>query len=555
MEKVKRFFAKHIFLVVLALSLPAVWTLVVPGFFGVSDDTLIGWLYEMDRAVKMFQIPPRFVPDLSFGFGYPLFNFVYPLPFYIGEIFHLFGFSLVDAAKLVFGLSIPFSMYFMYKLLRELVDKPLSLAGAVLYVYAPYRATEIFVRGAIGEIVAFVFIPLVALSFIRLTQKDSGIKWIGISALSIAALVLSHNILAYMFFPFALILLVVLIISAKQDKITYLLRSFWAIILGLLASAYFWFPAIYESGLVKYSTVYNYFDHFATLKQLITPYFGYGASVPGPYDGMSFYIGIIGLLTVVVGGALAIKSWKGFGVKEKTVLIWAIGIFVLSIFMMNHRSDILWKSIPLLPYFQFPWRFLTMIVFSSPLFLIGFSKFKHARIVAGVIIVAAIALNFLYFKPEKFLGRADEYYVDRYIPYPAASAEYRRTSEEYLRLPKDNLVRPSMVYPRAYSNVRANLIIEEINPLDARIVTNYPEEFILSYNKYNFPGWVAKIDGVGTDILSGVPYGQISLKVPGGTHEVVVEYREAPLRKVTNFVSLGAITTAMFLVIKRKNEK
>ena len=45
----------------------------------------------------------------------------------------------------------------MYKLLREYTKEDFSLAGAVLYVYAPYRALEMFVRGTIGEIVAFVF--------------------------------------------------------------------------------------------------------------------------------------------------------------------------------------------------------------------------------------------------------------------------------------------------------------------------------------------------------------------------------------------------------------
>src|SRR3972149_4510481 len=114
MEKIKRyllnkrineFLIKHIFFVILALSIPAVWALFVPGFYGASDELHIAWLQQMDAVVRLGQFPPRFVPDLSFGFGYPLFNFVFPLPFYLGEIFHLFSFSFVDAIKIVFGLS------------------------------------------------------------------------------------------------------------------------------------------------------------------------------------------------------------------------------------------------------------------------------------------------------------------------------------------------------------------------------------------------------------------------------------------------------------------
>ncbi len=217
MQKTKSPLSKYLIPLILLLSIPAIRYLFVYGFFGVSDDLHIAWLYEMDRVIKILQFPPRFVPDLSFGFGYPLFNFVYPLPFYIGELIHLLGFSLVDSVKIVFGLSIPFSMYFMHKFLREFLSENLSLAGSVLYVYAPYRATEIFVRGTVGEILAFVFLPLIALSVVKITQDNTPKKWIGILALATASLVLSHNIMAYMFMPFIILLFTIRVIFISKN--------------------------------------------------------------------------------------------------------------------------------------------------------------------------------------------------------------------------------------------------------------------------------------------------------------------------------------------------
>src|SRR3989344_1397726 len=218
MDKTRKIISKYIYLIILALSLPAVRYLFVNGYFGVSDDLHIGWLFEMDRVIKSFKFPPRFVPDLSFGFGYPLFSFVYPLPFYIAEIFHLVGFSLVNSIKLVFGLSLPLSMLFMYKILRVYMKEDFSLAGAVLYVYAPYRALELYVRGTLGEIVAFVFFPLIILSFIKLTSNEKSLKWVGIGGISIAGLVLSHNIMAYMFMPFLLLFVVVRVFFLSVDR-------------------------------------------------------------------------------------------------------------------------------------------------------------------------------------------------------------------------------------------------------------------------------------------------------------------------------------------------
>lgn len=548
---VKKILNRYLFVLIILLSIPAVRYLFVHGFFGVSDDLHIGWLYEMDRVIKMFQFPPRYVPDLSFAFGYPLFTFVYPLPFYIGEIFHLIGFSLVNSVKIVFGLSIPFSMYFMYKFLREFLSEELSLAGSVLYVYMPYRAVEIFVRGGIGEIVAFVFIPLIALAFIRLTGEKLSLRWIGICAFSIAALVLSHNIMAYMFMPFAIILLLTRLIFLTKNKKKAILFSLAGITLGLLISIYFWLPAISESSLMRYDTVFNFYDHFPTLRQFIAPYFGYGASVPGPYDTMSFYFGIVGILVVLFGLILFVVKFKKFSKEEKIFIAWGTFVFFVGIFMMNYRSAFLWRSLPLLPYFQFPWRFLTMITFSSPIFLLAFSKSKLGKIISLGVIVFAVVLNFGYFKTSEYLGRGDEYYLNRYIPNPVTSEEYKKTSEEYLRLPKETLERPSENLPRAYAEVSGIKQINEENALDAVVLTDYKEKFVLNYSKYYYPGWFAKIDGKRVEIATGKPYGQISILVPEGEHNVEIGYRESPKRLIFDLISLGSIGVAIFLILKR----
>lgn len=552
MEKVKKLLNKNIFILFFILSIPAARYLFVHGFFGVSDDLHIGWLYEMDRVIKMFQFPPRFVPDLSYGFGYPLFNFVYPLPFYIGELFHLIGFSLVDSIKLVFGLSIPLSMYFMYKFLKEFMSKELSLAGAVLYVYMPYRAVEIFVRGTVGEIVAFAIIPIVALAFTKLSSKKPSLKWIGITAISLAALVTSHNIMAYMFLPFALLLLIFRIVWITKDKKSAIGYSLAGLFLGLTVSSYFWFPAISESRLMHYDTVFNFYDHFPTLKQFITPYFGYGASVPGPYDTMSFYFGAVTLLVIFSGMIIFALKFKKFNSEEKVFLVWGSLVVFVSIFMMNHRSAFLWRSLPLLPYFQFPWRFISMIAFASPVFLMAFTKCKYRKLIALIVLILAIILNFKYFKTSEYLGREDSYYLNRYIPYPQASEDYRKTSEEYLRLPKNTLKRPSDNFPVVYSEAGGIIEIKEINALGVTVRTDYPQGFNLNYSKYNFPGWVAKIDGKKVEIGTGLPYGQISVWVPKGEHQVEIIYKESSLRLIFDLISLGGLGVAMFLVFKKK---
>jgi hypothetical protein len=520
------------------LSIPAVRYLFVQGYFGVSDDLHIGWLFEMDRVVKMGQFPPRFVPDLSYGFGYPLFTFVYPLPFYVAELFHLIGFSLVNSVKLVFGLSIPLSMYFMYKLLKIYMKEDWALAGAVLYVYAPYRALEMFVRGTIGEIVAFVFFPMIVLSVIKKNPY--------ILALSVAGLVLSHNIMAYMFMSFLLLFVI-------------LNKSFWVslkgILLGLLVSSYFWVPAIIESRLMKYDTVFNFYDHFPALKQFITPYWGYGASVPGNYDTMSFYVGMVGLAVILLGSTIFLIRLKKYIGSEKIILLWSTAVALTSIFMMNFRSAWIWQNLPFLPYFQFPWRFLAMITLVSPFFLIAFSKFKSYKYLPFIVIAGSICLNFNYFKTSEYLGRKDDYYINRYIPFPTASEEYKKTSEEYLRLPKEAEKRPERNYPRAYTNEQdVRFVIEELNPLNAKIITESDIDFVLSYNKYSYPGWKVTVDGKKVEMISSKPYGQISFLVPSGSHLVEVKYGESLMRFIFDLISLTSFVSVIYLLIKKNGK-
>lgn len=510
-------------IIILLLSIPAIRYLFVDGFYGVSDDLHIGWLYEMHRAVTSFKFPPRYVPDLSYGFGYPLFTFVYPLPFYMAEVFKLVGFSLVDSIKIIFGLSIPLSMFFMFKLLRKFLGNELSFAGSILYVYAPYRALELFVRGSIGEIVAFIFFPIIILSVIE------G-KYL-ILALSFSALVLSHNILSFMFLPF----LILLLFLVKK----HLLFNLKGILLGLLISGYFWVPAIFESNLMKYDTVFNYYDHFPAIRQLITPYWGYGASVPGNYDTMSFYLGIVGILVVFFGILMFLRNLKHFEDVKKKIIFWSVITFLVSIFMMNYRSDFIWRNIPLMPYFQFPWRFLAMTTLVTPVFLIVFSDSKYQKTIAILVSFFAIVLNFNYFKTSEYLGRQDDYYLNRYIPNTIVSEEYKKTAEEYLRLPKENQYRPDKVYPRAYTDSSGvDLVINETNSLDAVITSTSAQDFVFNYNKYNYPGWVAKIDGEKVDIVSGKPYGQIQFIVPSGEHQIEVKYSESGFRLVFDVVSL-----------------
>ncbi len=534
---------------VAALIFPAVYALFAPGFYGASDELHIAWLHQMHEAISAGQIPPRFAPDLSFGFGYPLFHFVYPLPFYLAEIVHVAGFNLVDSIKTVFILSVPFSFGSMYIFMRQYTKKSLAILSSLIYIYAPYRATDIYVRGAIGEIVIFIFIPLAMYFVSKIFALPKGKNWkhVGGLGIAVALIVLSHNIVAYMFIPFLVLFVIInVFLNRNFAVLKHVLIGF---LLGMLASMYFWAPALLNKNLLKYDTVFQYWDHFPSLKQLITPYFGYGASVAGNYDTMSFFVGYPVLFLCCFLLLLPIFI-KRFNQMQISLLLWSVLVLGISFFLMNYRSTFFWESIPFIQYFQFPWRFLTMVVFSGATLIVMLDKMKIPNIFIYITGVVVVLISFQYFQPQEFLGRKDQYFLDKYIPYPEVKDGYLTHSEEYLRLPQALIYRPEKLYPVFWSDENLEILkVEQKDKYNATAEIFSPSGGRVNFNKYNFPGWNAKINGEVARVSSGAPFGQVQVHVPSGRHFVTISYREPVHRVIINIVSVLSLVFALSIFL------
>ncbi|HYK09059.1 MAG TPA: hypothetical protein VEW42_06190, partial [Candidatus Eisenbacteria bacterium] len=91
---------KFIFLAI-AMALLATWPLFHAGLMPTHDGEyhLIRF-YEFDKILREGILYPRWAPDLLYGYGIPLFTYIYPLPNYVASFLHLFGASFLDSVKL-----------------------------------------------------------------------------------------------------------------------------------------------------------------------------------------------------------------------------------------------------------------------------------------------------------------------------------------------------------------------------------------------------------------------------------------------------------------------
>src|SRR5512135_966708 len=55
--------------------------------------------FALDQTLRQGVVYPRWVLDLAYGYGYPIFNFYPPLAAYISETLHLLGFGFPEAIK------------------------------------------------------------------------------------------------------------------------------------------------------------------------------------------------------------------------------------------------------------------------------------------------------------------------------------------------------------------------------------------------------------------------------------------------------------------------
>ncbi len=371
------------------LTLLSLWVtrdLFRPEFFQ-SHDALyhVVRLDQFHKALLAGQFPVRWAPDLLNGLGYPLFIVNYHLPYYLAEAFHLLGLSLFSAIKAVFIVSLTASALTSFWLFYSWTKSNLAATlGSLFFILAPYRLANIFERGALGEAVAYVFVPLIFLGFDHLKRNRS----IKLLSFSLASLILSHTIVAIIFTP---VFLGYLFISGYTKR--HLLPLVKSLILSFGLSAFQLFPVIFERHYLKFDAnlLMAYQGHFKSLYQLFRiPHAGVNI-------GTRFQVGLAHLLIVLVSftrGRLA----RFFLVA-----------FLISIFLITPASQFLWDNLPPLQMVLYPWRFLGVAAFTTSALTALFIASPVGRRV-GLYGVAGFLLLFLLFTTRHYVK------VDVFIP-------------------------------------------------------------------------------------------------------------------------------------------
>lgn len=546
-------------LLLLVIILPITFPLFKSGFFSLQDETHIVDLYEMFRSINLGGFPPRWAPDFNFGIGHPYFNFYYHLPFYLTYIFMSLGLSMIHSFKIYLFFSVAASSIGFYFFTRKHFSVSASMLSAVLYVYTPYFAVDLYVRGALGELALFALIPWSLWSIRNLTINTS-IKNFIVSSLLIGLLSLAHNVWNIFIFPLIFLYgLIHLLTGIKQQrkKITCLASCF---IIGLVLTSYYWLPALMEKRFISEYEQIKIEDQFPFIKQLIIPHWGYGPSHWGPNDDISFQIGIVNLLAVILS-VIFVKSIK----SGRRFTIFFLAVFTIAVVLMNYRTLPFWNLNPTLRYFQFPWRLLLLTSLASSFLLGSIVNILQKRLnikrhilytILGIFSI--VVINVWYFQPSQYKEISDERYLELYFANRTLQGNGQRDdlSKLYLNFSED-FIPPTKWQKTRMDDVRKNLVEAEKgaqlsyikNGLNYTIDVSTPgPDKLVIYSAY-FPGWTAIMDGKMLNIYPTTKYGVLGLDITPGKHKISVFFKDTPVRAVSNFLSItgGCLLIAMII--------
>jgi len=576
------------YLIVLGLTLPVLWPLVGSAYLS-SHDGLhhLFRLLDLDWCIRGGVLYPRWLPHLGFGYGYPVLNYYAPLSYYAAEAFHLLGAGFVDSIKLTYALGFLGSGLTMYLFAKEHLGRVPGILAALVYVYLPYHLADAYVRGALAEFLTFPFFPLILWCFHRLltTRRLPYVAW---GALSLAGLMVTHNLIALIFSPLLLAYLGFLWFRQRDLRVAGLAAG--AIVLALVLSAFYWLPGFAEArwarlGLVGASAE-DYLPRLITMKDFFSPYLIYryfpkhGVSLEHPMSWLQF--GLLGL-SLLVPLRLRHPSWS----RTRRHLIFFLWATFITLFMLFVYSRPLWDHVPLLSYLQYPFRFLTVTSFTSafaigslPLLFVdasqqqgGISWLAAARqrwgLAAAVVIVLVLMLTALPKLPIE-----PQYLPEHQEPLTEASVTFQSMAEydyltglwarlwggawmmEYLPVwvqdePSEIFLpveKPGLSSEATSTQAPPNLVVKYRAPLSMELEASTGQPMSLSFHTFYFPNWQIYLNGSQARSYPSGSLGLLTVDLPHGEHQLLVRFGATPAQRVGTALLLLAGTALVAIL-------
>ncbi len=146
-------------------------------FFLMAGDDLpfhLNRIEAIKTSLLAGQFPNRVSPYWNNGYGYASAVLYGEALLYLPALLRIIGFTVQGAYKVyvaAINLATALAAYGSFE--KILKNKKAALLGSIAYVLAPYRLVCIYMRGAVGEYTAMLFIPLIFYGLCQI-YRDTG---------------------------------------------------------------------------------------------------------------------------------------------------------------------------------------------------------------------------------------------------------------------------------------------------------------------------------------------------------------------------------------------
>jgi len=302
-------------------------------------------------------------------------------------------------------------------------------------------------------------------------------------------------------------------------------------LVGLGISAIFWLPAIVEEKYVVGLKQVSFSDHFPQIWQLIFPSWGTGFSGTGDFGNqMSFQIGIPHLLIIAITSFWLVQNLlrrfrshpPAGGIPGMTNLaVFLLIILALTIFLILEFSLPFWKIVPFLSFYQYPWRFLSLVIFITSFLSAWVAHLTNKKWLSILLLILALRFYYPYTKPVVYQERQDSYYLNN--PTWTLGTDSPGNSFNTIWFKSNNVV-----------DVRNNI--------ETTVNTAY------------FPGWQVYVDQTLQKIYPNRE-GLISFSLAKGQHLIETKFADTAIRTWAKYISLISVVLFLCLVILRLDRR
>ncbi|MEK6322519.1 MAG: hypothetical protein AABN33_12650 [Acidobacteriota bacterium] len=495
------------------------------------------------------EIYPRWEEDTNRGFGAPTTSYYPPGIYYLTSAFYAITRdwlrTLLDT-HLVMMIAAAAALY-IYA--RQVMERPAAVAAMAAYIFLPYHIVDQYQRGAMAELLVFVWMPLMLLFGERLMKappddstggpktRSTLLNVTGLAA-TYGAFLWSHPPTAYQFtLGFGVY---VIVLSAMRREWKGLIAVGGAMALGIGLAAAYLLPAVIEQNLIHreyISETWPYHKTYIFVHDL------YNSDVHSGFFKLIDWIWITGTAVIVVGAITLLwlkrQALSSASALKQRALLWVV-LGGLASFMMTKASMPVGKLIPKIDIGVFAWRMLSITTLVVALLAGAFAQAAldaAGRRLRSERLLFASLVAFIIVGSVGFSAVA--------VARPMMQAAVFEPETEHLNwatipssAPADPTELPVDIPQAELAGDNGAVAIEEWKPEHRVIRADLTGQDELLVRTFNFPGWTAAVDGEQVPIKSSEELGNIEIELGAGTHTVTLDFLETPVRRAFRIVTL-----------------